>query len=310
MDTLPEFSKLKAAFGSLETADEFLNAFHKMEKSGTFDERDLGLASVLTHVKGLRAGSCIEVKGREKVSDATGVQGQGNLLLIHDFNCDLTTLVDAARGLCMFHAVQRALAKELSKIYVVATSDAVWYGCGLVATELIIRHPPVKWAQRSDELYITVELPDAQDVKFRLEPEGKFYFSATAGAEKIPYEVNFNLFDKVDVNNSKASVGSRNIFYLVKKAKSKWWDRLLKQRGKPPVFLKVDWDKWVDEDEEQEADKHGFDMDLSDMDFSKFNMVGGEGPDDDNDDDDESEVTGEASADNEPDSKRRRGSRS
>lgn len=62
------------------------------------------------------------------------------------------------------------------------------------------RHPPVKWAQRFDELYITVELPDAQDVKLKLEPEGKFYFSATAGAEKIPYEIDIDLFDKVDVN--------------------------------------------------------------------------------------------------------------
>jgi len=41
----------------------------------------------------------------------------------------------------------------------------------------------------------------------------------------------------------------------VKKAENKWWDRLLKQGGKIPSFLKIDWDKWVDEDEyyEQEA---------------------------------------------------------
>ena len=37
-------------------------------------------------------------------------------------------------------------------------------------------------------------------MKLKLEPEGKFYFSATAGAEKTPYEVDFDLFDKVDVN--------------------------------------------------------------------------------------------------------------
>ncbi|XP_061345172.1 co-chaperone protein p23-1-like [Gastrolobium bilobum] len=172
------------------------------------------------------------------------------------------------------------------------------------------RHPPVKWAQRSDELYITVELPDAQDLKVVLEPEGKFYFSATAGAEKIPYEVNIDLFDKVDVNNSKASVGARNIFYLVKKTENKWWDRLLKQGGKPPVFLKVDWDKWVDEDEEQEDNKPATDTDFGDFDFSKMNMGGGEGLDDDmaddGDDDEndtEDQVTGEASADNEPDTK-------
>ncbi|TKY51475.1 cytosolic prostaglandin-E synthase [Spatholobus suberectus] len=172
------------------------------------------------------------------------------------------------------------------------------------------RHPPVIWAQRSDEIYITVELPDAQDVKLVLEPEGKFYFSATCGAEKIPYEVNIDLFDKVDVNNSTASVGSRNIFYVVKKTESKWWSRLLKQGGKPPVFLKVDWDKWIDEDEEQEDNKPGTDMDFSNFDFSKLSMGGGEGLDDDmadDRDDDESdteeEVTEQASADNEPDTK-------
>ncbi|KAK7315394.1 hypothetical protein VNO77_33940 [Canavalia gladiata] len=171
------------------------------------------------------------------------------------------------------------------------------------------RHPPVKWAQRSDVLYITVELPDAQDVKLKLDPEGKFYFSATAGAEKIAYEVDIDLFDKIDVNNSKASVGSRNICYLVKKAENKWWDRLLKQGGKPPVFLKVDWDKWVDEDEEQD-NKPGSEMDFGDIDFSKLNMGGGEGLDFDaagNDDDDESDTedvdTAQASTSNELDTK-------
>ncbi|XP_062157625.1 co-chaperone protein p23-1-like isoform X2 [Alnus glutinosa] len=138
------------------------------------------------------------------------------------------------------------------------------------------RHPSVKWAQRSDKLFITIHLPDAQDVKLKLEPEGKFFFSATSGAEKIPYEVDLDLYDKVDVNESKANIGLRNICYLVKKAENKWWSRFLKQQGRPPIFLKVDWDKWVDEDEEPE-NKPGTDMDYGDFDFSKLNMGGGEG---------------------------------
>lgn len=67
------------------------------------------------------------------------------------------------------------------------------------------RHPPVKWAQRSDKVYITIELPDAQNVNLKLEPEGKFFFSATAGAEKTPYEVDLDLYDKVDVDVRAAS---------------------------------------------------------------------------------------------------------
>ncbi|KDP27514.1 hypothetical protein JCGZ_20154 [Jatropha curcas] len=51
----------------------------------------------------------------------------------------------------------------------------------------------------SDKLLITAELPDAQDVKLKLEPEGKFSFSATSGVDKIPYEVELDLLDKVNV---------------------------------------------------------------------------------------------------------------
>ncbi|KAH7656295.1 cytosolic prostaglandin-E synthase protein [Dioscorea alata] len=133
------------------------------------------------------------------------------------------------------------------------------------------RHPLTKWAQRSDKVYITIELPDAKDVKLSLQPNGQFHFSATTGAENIPYEIDFELYDKVNVEESKAAVGLRNICYLVKKAESKWWSRLLKKEGRPPAFLKVDWDKWIDEDEE-----HGnkFDDEFGGMDFSKLDMGG------------------------------------
>ncbi|KAI3685456.1 hypothetical protein L6452_34699 [Arctium lappa] len=144
------------------------------------------------------------------------------------------------------------------------------------------RHPTLKWAQRDDLLFITIDLPDAKDVKLKLEPEGKFYFSATSGADNIPYEIDIYLYDKVDVNESKASIGSRNIVYLVKKEESKWWSRLLKQEGRMPVFIKCDWDKWVDEDEQDE--KVGPDMDYDDVNFSSLNMGGGGGEDFDADD--------------------------
>lgn len=157
------------------------------------------------------------------------------------------------------------------------------------------RHPTLKWAQRDDLLFITIDLPDAKDVKLKLEPEGKFYFSATSGADNIPYEIDIYLYDKVDVNESKASIGSRNIVYLVKKEESKWWSRLLKQEGRTPVFIKADWDKWVDEDEQDE--KAGPDMDFDDVNFSSLNIGGGGGGGEDldaeefNEDEDDSSNT-------------------
>lgn len=52
------------------------------------------------------------------------------------------------------------------------------------------------------------------------------------------------------MQESKYNIGIRSIVYVIKKAEQKWWSRLVKQEGKPPVFLKVDWDKWVEEDDE------------------------------------------------------------
>lgn len=99
-------------------------------------------------------------------------------------------------------------------------------------------------------------------MNLKMDPEGKLFCSAKSGANNIPYEVDIDLFDKVDVNvsaldrvklspprficilcqiieleiwqlqESKASVGLRNICYLVKKAEKKWWSRLLKARRK------------------------------------------------------------------------------
>ncbi|KAJ4976861.1 hypothetical protein NE237_001967 [Protea cynaroides] len=148
------------------------------------------------------------------------------------------------------------------------------------------RHPTVKWAQRSDKIYLTVELPDAKDVKVKLEPEGRFIFSATK--DSMPYEVDIELYDKINVEESKVSIGVRNIVYVIKKAEKKWWGKLVKQEGKPPVFLKVDWDKWVDEDEENE--KAGMDFD-DDMDFSKLDMGGDDfDMDESNDEEEETEA--------------------
>ncbi|CAH9078464.1 unnamed protein product [Cuscuta europaea] len=171
------------------------------------------------------------------------------------------------------------------------------------------RHPSVKWAQRSGILFIKVELPDAKNVNFKLDPEGKFSFSAEAGADNRPYELEFDLFDKVDVNESKSSITSRCICYLIKKLEEKWWSRLLKQEVKPPVYLKVDWDKWVDEDEQDEKSGPGG-MGLGDdFDFSSLNMGGGPGgfgadfgagAGDDGDEEDDESDTEEENKETEP----------
>ena len=59
------------------------------------------------------------------------------------------------------------------------------------------------------------------------------------------------LFHLLLFQESKINVGVRGIFCVVQKAEKGWWKRLLRGEGKTPHYVKVDWDKWVDEDEEE-----------------------------------------------------------
>ncbi|CAO2839726.1 unnamed protein product [Amaranthus hypochondriacus] len=147
------------------------------------------------------------------------------------------------------------------------------------------RHPEVKWAERLDKVYLTVMLPDAKNPKVNLEPEGTFTFTATGGAGDSAYELKLDLFDKVNVEESKINYGVRSITCILEKAEKKWWNRLLRGDVKPPHYVKVDWDKWVDEDEDDGTAPADFD--LGGMDFSKFGDYGGGEEFDDSEDDDQ-----------------------
>ncbi|CAA0828545.1 HSP20-like chaperones superfamily protein [Striga hermonthica] len=136
------------------------------------------------------------------------------------------------------------------------------------------RHPEVKWAEREDKVYLTVLLPDAKNPKVGVDPDGTFTFSAAAGSDNNLYEVKLNLLDKVNVEESKINIGVRNIFCVLEKAEKKWWTKLLRGDEKTPHYVKVDWDKWVDEDDDTGAPS---DLDLDGMDFSKFGDMGGMG---------------------------------
>ncbi|RWW31641.1 hypothetical protein GW17_00003729, partial [Ensete ventricosum] len=109
------------------------------------------------------------------------------------------------------------------------------------------RQPEVLWAQRSDKVYLTVSLPDARDVSVESEPQGAFRFSAV-GAHGERFDFSLELYDSIA---SKTNIGMRNIICSIKKERKGWWKRLQKSEEKPAPYIKVDWNKWCDEDDEE-----------------------------------------------------------
>uniref|UniRef100_A0A2P2JTW5 Co-chaperone protein p23 n=1 Tax=Rhizophora mucronata TaxID=61149 RepID=A0A2P2JTW5_RHIMU len=114
------------------------------------------------------------------------------------------------------------------------------------------RNPEVLWAQRSDKVYLTVALPDAKDISVKCEPQGLFSFSAV-GVQGESFDFALQLYGSILPQGCKTKVGLRNIICLVQKEEKGWWKRLLKSEEKPAPYIKVDWNKWCDEDDDKAA---------------------------------------------------------
>jgi hypothetical protein len=122
---------------------------------------------------------------------------------------------------------------------------------------------PIKWAQRSDSLYITIALPDVKDESITL-TDTELHFKGTS--EDKAYEVNIKFYKPIDSKNTGSTykVLPRSVQMHVMKAanddkeeKDEFWPRLLEDKLLEKNQVKIDWDRYVDEDEEDEAG--GFD---------------------------------------------------
>ncbi|GLE11607.1 hypothetical protein PINS_up024137 [Pythium insidiosum] len=118
---------------------------------------------------------------------------------------------------------------------------------------------PVKWAQRKDSIYVTVDLPDVKDEQVKLTNKS---LSFRGTSNKQQYEVELVFFKEVDVEDKQSiwAKTDRNLhFHIVKKDKeADFWPRLLEDKLLEKTNVHVDWSKYVDEDEEE--DKGGFDL--------------------------------------------------
>lgn len=110
-------------------------------------------------------------------------------------------------------------------------------------------HPEVRWAQRKDRVFITIELADIDKHQINLTPEGLLTFSAERHGKHYAFET--QLFDIVTVEDSRWNTKGRNIILSIAKGRldEPYWPRLTKDKAKN-AHIQADWSKWVDEDEE------------------------------------------------------------
>ncbi|KXX77588.1 Protein wos2 [Madurella mycetomatis] len=171
--------------------------------------------------------------------------------------------------------------------------------------------PEVRWAQRSSQtdpeknfIYLTISVPDvpASNLKLDLKPTG-LTFTGHSDTLKKTYHLELEFYAEIDTAESKVHHTARDVEMKLRKKvlNEAYWPRLLKE-SKKMHFLKTDFDKWVDEDEQNEAADDDFSNfgggmggmggmggDFGGIDFSKLGggagMPTGDEEEDDSDDD-------------------------
>jgi len=155
-------------------------------------------------------------------------------------------------------------------------------------------HPEVTWAQRSSKddaarniIYLTINAPDIpkSSLKLDLQPT-KLVFNGKSTTKNVVYACDFEFFEEIDPKESKINHTDRDIEIVLRKkeAKEEYWTRLLKDKAKAH-WLKTDFDKWIDEDEQDPNDDEDWmakagGLDGEGIDFSKFGAgPGGMAPD-------------------------------
>lgn len=133
---------------------------------------------------------------------------------------------------------------------------------------------PVLWAQRSSSLdaeknfiYLTISVPDVPkgNLKLDLKPTG-VTFTGHSDTLKKTYHLELEFYAEIDPDASAVNHTAKNVEMKLRKKElsEAYWPRLLKD-SKKVHFLKTDFDKWVDEDEQNEA---------AEDDFSQFGGAG------------------------------------
>jgi len=186
--------------------------------------------------------------------------------------------------------------------------------------------PEVLWAQRSSKddpaknfIYLTISVPDVPKSSMQLDLKPtSLTFTGHSDSKKTDYHVVLEFYAEIDPAESKTNHTNRDIEMILRKKElgEEYWPRLLKEKAKVH-FLKTDFDKWVDEDEQNAAPEDdymnnfgaggaggmGDDGGFGGIDFSKLGagaggagmpgmegLDAGEGGEDDDDEEDDEEM--------------------
>jgi len=135
--------------------------------------------------------------------------------------------------------------------------------------------PAVEWAQRKDIVYVTIGVENLKEPQIDL-ADDKFHFRGRGGPDQREFDCLLEFYKPVDASKSRRIPSDRSIQYVIpKKESGPFWPRLLKT-DKKMHWVKIDFNKWKDEDDE--SDEEAMNWDMNDM-MGKMGSYGDANPD-------------------------------
>jgi hypothetical protein len=111
--------------------------------------------------------------------------------------------------------------------------------------------PSLIWHQNRESIFFVIELPETSEHNINISNE-KLYFFALSNSKS--YEMNFDFFENIDSEKSSYTIENKHIKFSLKKGESNNWLFLTKDKNVYRNNIKINWNAWVDEDEEEEPD--------------------------------------------------------
>ncbi|KAK3710041.1 hypothetical protein QZH41_012425 [Actinostola sp. cb2023] len=117
--------------------------------------------------------------------------------------------------------------------------------------------PIVRWAQTKERLFLTVELSDVRYPSIDLTEDRLIFKAYGHGARgEDQYQLQVNFLEPIDPQASTHSLLERYVDFSIAKCKGRefFWQRLVEQ-DKKPHWLKINFDKWKNEDDTDDEEK-------------------------------------------------------
>ncbi|XP_019697101.1 very-long-chain (3R)-3-hydroxyacyl-CoA dehydratase isoform X2 [Harpegnathos saltator] len=115
--------------------------------------------------------------------------------------------------------------------------------------------PFVYWAQTESQVTLKVDLTDVKDLNVDIQNNLLKVTAYGQGARGWNnYSFSLNLHSPINPNESNYKVIDRQVDFMLKKKSNGWWPRLISYPQKPS-WLKIDFDKWKNEDMDDNEDE-------------------------------------------------------